>query len=255
MPPKKLRSKRSFEGEEEGQVSSMPRVELAKMLNYFRYHGTISKSTKAALKDDCLAAKSARERLAHEKKVEFLERFKSSKKRDLTWVQNFVSKTSKEDSSTITQTEEWLNSYQILALNAMSEEQADRVCQPLIKMSEEQFGYTAEKCTHPIEILSIWLYKRHLGVRHDEKKSKTETWSDKASGSSSSFKKTVTAAGPSSSSAIGGVEIKVEHPQLVELRCWDIGQEFSGAPIDRKQRFAFVAVGEEQDADSSADAS
>ena len=115
-----------------------------------------------------------------------------------------------------------MNRNQILALNAMNpetlgEEQADRVCQALIKMSEEQFGYTAEKCTHPIEILSTWLHKRQLGVRHDEKKSKTETWSDKASGSSSSFNKAVTAGGPSSS-AIGGVEIKVEHPQLVELR-------------------------------------
>ena len=47
----------------------MPRDELAKMLNYFRYHGTISKSTTTALKDDCLAAKSAYERLAPEKKV------------------------------------------------------------------------------------------------------------------------------------------------------------------------------------------
>ena len=59
MPPKKLRSKRSFEGEEEGQVSSMPRDELAKVLNYFRYHGGTSKSTTTALKDDCLAVKSA----------------------------------------------------------------------------------------------------------------------------------------------------------------------------------------------------
>ena len=42
----------------------------------------------------------------------------------------------------------------------------------------------------------------------------------KASGSSASFNNAVTAVGPSpSSSAIGGVEIKVEHPQLVELRC------------------------------------
>ena len=176
----------------------MPRDELAKMLNYFRYHGTISKSTTTALKDDCLAAKSACERLAPEKKVEFLQRFKSSKKGDLTWVQSFVSKTSEEDSSTVTQTEEWLNRNQIFALNAMNpetlgEEQADRVCQALINMSEEQFGFSAEKCTHPIEILSTWLYKRHLGVRHDEKKSKTETWSDKASGSSSSFNKAVTA--------------------------------------------------------------
>ena len=44
MPPKKLRSKRSFEGEEEGQVSSMPHDELAcKDAQYFlRYHGTPS---------------------------------------------------------------------------------------------------------------------------------------------------------------------------------------------------------------------
>ena len=77
---------------------------------------------------------------------------------------------------------------------------------------------TQPRSTHLIEILSPWLCKRHLGVRHDEKKSKTGTWSDKASGSSSSFNKAVTAGGPSSSSAIGGVEIKVEHPQLVELR-------------------------------------
>ena len=74
-------------------------------------------------------------------------------------MQSFVSKTSEEDSSTVTQTEEWLNRNQILALNVMNpetlgEEEADRVCQALIKMSEEQFGYTAEKCTHPIEILS-----------------------------------------------------------------------------------------------------
>ena len=69
MPSKKLWSKRSFDGEEEGQASSMPRDELAKMLNYFRYHGTISKSTTTALKDDCLAVKSACERLAPEKKV------------------------------------------------------------------------------------------------------------------------------------------------------------------------------------------
>ena len=69
----------------------MPRDELAKMLNYFLYDGAISKST--ALKDDCLAAKSAYERLAPEKKVEFLQRYKSSKTGDLTWVQSFVSKT------------------------------------------------------------------------------------------------------------------------------------------------------------------
>ena len=144
--------------------------------------------------------------------MEFLQRFKSSKKRDLTWVQSFVSKTSEEDSSTVTQTEEWLNRNP----ETVGEEQADRVCQALIKMSEEQFGYTAETCTHPIEILSTWLYKRHLGVRHGEKKSKTETWTDKASVSSN---KAVTAGGPSSSSSeIGGVDIKVEHPQLVELR-------------------------------------
>ena len=144
-----------------------------------------------------------------------------------------------------------MNRNQILALNAMNpetlgEEQADRVCQALIKMSEEQFGYTAEKCTHPIEILSTWLHKRQLGVRHDEKKSKTETWSDKASGSSSSFNKAVTAGGPSSS-AIGGVEIKVEHPQLVELRGRVVVgksvKSFSGAPIDRRQRSGFVAGG------------
>ena len=97
MPPKKL----SFEGEEEEQVTSMPRDESAKMLNYFRYHGTTCKSTTTTLKDDCLAAKSAFERLAPDKKVEFLQRFKSSKEGDLTWVQSFVSKTSEEDSSTV----------------------------------------------------------------------------------------------------------------------------------------------------------
>ena len=151
--------------------------------------------------------------------MEFLLRFKSSKKGDLIWVQSFVSKTSEEDLSTVTQTEEWLNRNQTLAMSTEThgEEQAARVCQEFIKVSEEQFGYTAEKCTYPVEIWSTWLNKRHHGVRHDEKKSKTETWTDKASVSSN---KAVTAGGPSSSSSseIGGVDIKVEHPQLVELR-------------------------------------
>lgn len=105
----------------------------------------------------------------------------------------------------------------------LGEQQANEVCEELIRTAEEQFKYRAEVKVHPrMDLLNLYFYMYKKESIDNERNFKSEEISETAD--AKGLKEKMMSAGDASSSS--GVAVKMEHPawQTVMFEWWEGGR-------------------------------